>query len=58
VKRSVIWSTVVAAGVACVTPLIARTVNVPAPPPESRPQAAVLRAPERLADGIRLETAG
>ena len=57
-KRSAVWSTVLAAGAACVTPLIARTLNAPAPLPENQQQAAVRREPERLPDGIRLEAAG
>ena len=57
-KRSAVWSTVLAAGAACVMPLIARSVNAPAPPRDSPQQIAAMREPERLADGIRLETAG
>ena len=57
-KRSAVWSTVLAAGAACVVPLIARTVNAPAPPREGPQQIAAVREPERLPDGIRLEAAG
>jgi len=57
-KGSAVWSIVLAAGAACVTPLIARTLNAPPPRAESQPQNAVQREPERLPDGILLETAG
>src|SRR4029453_8802629 len=56
-KRSAVWSAVLAAGAPCVMPLIARTVNAPTPRPESQQQTALLKEPERLSDGIRLETA-
>jgi alpha-D-xyloside xylohydrolase len=56
-KRSAVWSAVLAAGAPCFMPLIACTVNAPTPRPESQRQTALLKEPERLSDGIRLETA-